>query len=129
MNTSHRLCYSRASQRYMMRCNGKWTVLIQHLSSLYDHSKRFTLQLIHPFTHIHTLMAGATTQGAILLIRGNLTIHSHSNTVGTETGVISGSVSCPRTHRHVDRRSRESNRQCSNWRTTAEPQPPVTKIP
>ena len=28
------------------------------------------------FTHIHTLMAGVTTQGANLLIRGNLTIHT-----------------------------------------------------
>ena len=47
------------------------------LSSLYDRSKHFTLQLIHPFTHIHTLMAGAATQGANLLIRGEFN-HSFS---------------------------------------------------
>ena len=46
----------------------KWTVLILRLSSLYDHSKCFTLYVIHPFTHIHTLMAGATMQGANLHI-------------------------------------------------------------
>ena len=40
------------------------------VSSLYDHSKRFTLHVIHPFTHIHTVMAGATTLDANLLIRG-----------------------------------------------------------
>ena len=39
---------------------------------------------------IHTLMAEATTQGANLLIRGNLTIHSHSYTVGAATGAIWG---------------------------------------
>ena len=54
----------------VMVMDGKWTVLIERLSSLCDHSKCFTSQLIHPFTHIHTLMAGATTQGANLLIRG-----------------------------------------------------------
>ena len=48
----------------------------------------FTLRLIHPFTHIHTLMAGATTQGANLLIRGKLTINTHSYTVGTATAAV-----------------------------------------
>ena len=60
------------------------------IAPLYNHSKRFTLQFIHPFTHIHTLMAGATAQGANLLIRRNLTIHSHLYTVGAATGAIWG---------------------------------------
>ena len=33
-------------------------------------------------------MAGATTQGANLLIRGKLTIHTHSYTVGAATRAI-----------------------------------------
>ena len=44
----------------------------------------FTLSVkIHPFTHIHTLMTGATTQGINLLIRRKLTIQTHPYTVGT----------------------------------------------
>ena len=50
----------------------------------------FTLCLIHPFTHIHTLMTGATAQGVNLLIRRKLTIHTHSYTVGTAPGAILG---------------------------------------
>ena len=77
----------------------------------------FTLHLIHPFTHIHTLMAGATTQGTNLLIRGNLTIHSHPYTVGIAIGVISGLSVLPK-----DWRSRESNR------LPPEPQPPPINV-
>ena len=46
-------------------------------------------------------MAGATTQGANLLIRGNLTIHSHSHTVGAATGAILGLSVLPK-EGHID---------------------------
>ena len=47
----------------------------------------FTLRLILPFTHIHTLMAGATTQGSQLTHQEET---HHSYTVGTATGAILG---------------------------------------
>ena len=55
--------------------NDKWTVLYGlYLYStflvLMTTQSAFTLH-IHPYTHIHTLMTGATTQSANLLIRGD----------------------------------------------------------
>ena len=65
----------------------KWTVLIEHFSSLSDHSKHFyTTCHIHLFTHIHTLMTEATTQCTNLLIRREIN-HSHTAAIGSNLGL------------------------------------------
>lgn len=66
--------------------NGKWTVLIQHFSSLLTTQSDFTLHVT--FKHIHTLMTGAAHQGV--------------DNIHTPSGAIHGSVSCPRTHININ---------------------------
>ncbi len=76
------------SQQPAQTChlNGKWTVFIQCLCSLFDYLKRFTTQVsIHTFAHIHLLRAGdfsTTSQPAHQEL-----IHTHSLTSGAAIGI------------------------------------------
>ena len=54
----------------------KWTVLTVYSTFLVFSTTQSTFTLQVTFTLIFTLMTGATTQGANLLIRRKLTIHT-----------------------------------------------------